>query len=794
MQPEVRAAKALADLKVLDLTTDFGYAGKLFADLGAEVVLVEPPAGHPGRVRGGGLRFAYCSAGKRSVVLDLDLASDRDAFAGLCRAADIVIDDRPRMFWSARGLDYDALAARNRGLVWCSIRPFGQTGPCDGFKGNDAVAMAMGGMAWLTGYEDLGPIVAAGELSTFAAAQYAAVMALLAAVGRANVGSGQYIDLSVQEVVALGTETAPQIFDLQGRQRRRLGEDERQAGVGVYACRDGYVLVYASEEGLGTGWTRLVEWLRESGIEEAARLADPAWLKNAYKSTPEARAEFRLVFERFAATRGKQTLFEEGQRRRIAVAPINDSAEIHRDPHLRARGYFSTLRWRGKVLECPGAPYRLSATPWASDGVVPEADEHGAVLRGRGEPARPAPAAALPRLPLEGVRVIDFTWVGAGPFTTKVLANFGAEVIKIESRERPDQLRRAEPLVGGRGLNESGYFANRNTNKKSIDLDMKRPGARDIVLAMARRADVIANSFSPGVMARFGLTYADVAAVNPGIIYLSMPLAGDSGPYREYLGYGMSIAALIGMYHACGVPGRRPVGTGTNYPDHLPNPLHAAFAVLAALHYRRRTGVGQEISISQIESTLAAYPDAVLRFAATGEVTGPGEAPADRVPHGVFRCLGDDRWCVISVGSDEEFEALCTAIGRPSLAGDPAFATIERRREHRDRLHRIVGAWTAERPPEAVVRLLQAAGVPAGAVQTPADLVNDAHLLERGFWQRLEHPVMGRTLYHGVAARWSKTPAQYRSSAPLLGQHTYELPALTGLDLSRWFGAPEVTQ
>ena len=375
-------------------------------------------------------------------------------------------------------------------------------------------------------------------------------------------------------------------------------------------------------------------------------------------------------------------------------------------------------------------------------------------------------------LPLSGIRVIDFTWVGAGPFTTKILADFGAEVIKVESRTRPDQLRRAEPLVGSRGLEESGYFAVRNTNKKSVSIDMKRRGARDLVLAMVRKADVMANSFSPKAMKKFGLEYADVAAVNPGIVFLSMPLAGVVGPYRDYIGYGMSIAAIVGMFALGGRPGRVPVGSGTNYPDHLPNPLHAAFAVLAALAWRRQSGRGQEIVISQIELTLAAFPDAVLDCAANGHVRGPGESREGYALRDIYPCAGDDRWCAVSVRDRGLLGALCYAIGRDDLAATANAATVEP----------ALRAWLKAQSAEAAEASLQAAGIAASVVAQPEDLLKTGNQLDkRGFWQQLEHPVMGRTLYHGIAAKFSRTSTEYRTSAPCLGQNNEELSDLAGL-------------
>lgn len=392
--------------------------------------------------------------------------------------------------------------------------------------------------------------------------------------------------------------------------------------------------------------------------------------------------------------------------------------------------------------------------------------------------------ASNEKLPLAGIRVVDLTWVGAGPFTTKILADFGAEVIKIESETRPDQLRRAEPLKGS-GLEQSGYFANRNSNKKSITLNIKTKEAREIVLRLAAKADVLANSFSHGVMERLGLGYADVARINPKIVYLSMPLAEPEGPYGSYLGYGMNISSLVGMTYIAAEPGRYPLGTGTNYPDHIPNPLHAAFAILTALRFVKHGGPGQEIVVPQTTSTMSMFPDAVLAYANNGEVVEPcGTESWDAAPRAVFPCAGDDRWVAISVHTDDQFSALCQIIGREGLATDPRYANADARRTNAAALKSEISQWTKRQNAEAAMQTLQAGGVPASVVASAADMVaNDEQLRSRGFWQYLEHPVMGRTLYHGIPALLSDTPIQYRAPAPLLGQHNAELAKWADLSL-----------
>ena len=252
---------------------------------------------------------------------------------------------------------------------------------------------------------------------------------------------------------------------------------------------------------------------------------------------------------------------------------------------------------------------------------------------------------------LAGLRVLDFCWIGAGAFVTRILADLGAEVIKVESRTHPDNLRLSGPhQPGAKPLEGSGYFASRNTSKKSIALNMSHPRARQIALTLASRCSIVSNNFRPGVMEKWGLGYGEVAAVNPSVIYLAMPMQGSSGPHRDYIGFGSTIAALCGLVSMAGRPGRPPLGTGTHYPDHVPNPGHALVAVLAAAFHRARTGEGQQIELAQIESTVNMLGPSVLACAATGALPQTnGNRRAGAVPRGVFPCAGEDVWCAIEV-------------------------------------------------------------------------------------------------------------------------------------------------
>ncbi len=376
---------------------------------------------------------------------------------------------------------------------------------------------------------------------------------------------------------------------------------------------------------------------------------------------------------------------------------------------------------------------------------------------------------------LNGVRVIDFSWVGAGSFTTRLLAEHGADVVKIESGTNIDSLRLGPPFARGEpGVNRSGYFAERNANKRSVVVNVKDPRGREIVHRLIADADVVANNFRPGVMDKLGMSYEVLRGINPRLIYLSMSMQGASGPERDYSGYGITIAATTGLTHLSGEPGRYPVGTGTHYPDHVPNPTHAALAVLAAIRHQRRTGQGQAIELAQTEPMIAMLGPAVLEWTARGTEPGPaGNRHPQWCPHGVFPALGDDNWIAIAVRKESEWQALCSELGLSSQLASLALA--DRRARIVD-IEAAVAERTATRSGSELMHALQKVSVPAGVVQTAADLVDrDAQLEFRGHWVRLAHAEMGESLYGVAPMRFSASSGELTSAAPLLGEHTRQI-------------------
>lgn len=379
------------------------------------------------------------------------------------------------------------------------------------------------------------------------------------------------------------------------------------------------------------------------------------------------------------------------------------------------------------------------------------------------------------RRALEGIRVLDFCWVGAGALVTKLLAEHGADVIKVESRARPDNLRVAPPFrPGANGLDGSGYFASRNNDKRSLALDMRKPRSRELARELARRCDLVTNNFRPGVMEGWGLDYETLRADNPRLVYLAMPMNGATGPDRSAIGFGSTIAAQAGLVHLSGRPDRRPVGTGTHYPDHIPSPGHALVALLAVLLQRQRTGVGRMIEISQLESTVSAIGSAVAAASAGAIPTRNGNRIRGHHPSGVFRCAGDDEWIAVAARNDEEWRQLAATLS-PGLADDPRFLTADARAAAEDELETTVAGLVRVRDRDELADELQSRDVPAWPVLTSEDLLRDEQLHARDFWRTLDHAVLGEiTMPSAPFAGRSDRTGPVRA-APLLGEHTREI-------------------
>jgi len=386
------------------------------------------------------------------------------------------------------------------------------------------------------------------------------------------------------------------------------------------------------------------------------------------------------------------------------------------------------------------------------------------------------------RLPLEGIRVLDFTWAWAGPQGTLLLALLGAEVIKVESRRRLDHAR-LRSLVAGpstTGPDHSFIFNTLNLNKLSLTLNLSKPEAVEIARALAQKSDVVTENMRPGVLERLGLGYEALRSIKPDIIMLSSSAVGGTGPERLYTGYAPTFAALGGLAYITGRPAGRPAPLMGTIDLRVGSTI--AFAVLAALYYRKRTGNGQYIDLSSAEAVSVLMGDAFMDYTMNSRVQERmGNRDRAIAPHNCYPCKGE-QWVTIVAGTEGEWQALCEVIGDRRLTEDERFADTYRRWENQEALDGLIGEWTAERSPQAVMETLQAVGVAAMPVYDGADLVRDAHVLERGIIEEVEHPAMGKKKVLGPPWRFSKTPAEIQRPGPLLGQHNdYVLGELLGM-------------
>jgi crotonobetainyl-CoA:carnitine CoA-transferase CaiB-like acyl-CoA transferase len=771
---------ALAGVRVLDLCDQKGaFAGKLLAGLGADVILVEPPGGSPLREippfldgvseRERSLFFWFYAAGKRGITLDLAHHTAPALLRRLAAAVDVVIESEPPGRLAALGCGADDLRAVKPRLVVASITPFGQHGPRREWRASDLVAQALGGMLSVNGRADGPPLGALGLQAYHQAGIMAAIGILSALMARDGTGRGQDVDVSLQAAVTGALEHVPGFWHQDGRIGRRQGTLHWTRYFRVGRCRDGWVMHCT----LGD-WTSLVEWMKADGIR-ADVLDDPSL--DEPKNRQAAAERVFDVLDAWAARYTVAELVEGAQLRRIPYAAVRAPEALLDDPHLAERGFFVPIEHPelGVHVPCAGAPFLLTDAPWRV-ARPPRLGEHTAEVFAELLDAVPPRAltSASPRAarPLEGIRVLDFTWVVAGPVTTRILADLGADVIKVE--------RRASLDFGDRRGGLSGSLMR---GKRSLVLDLNDPRGLDLARRLAAVCDVVIDNFSARVMTNLGLDYESVRTLRPDIVCVRMTGFGLTGPNRDHVSYGPTLQAITGYTLLMAEPGGPPAGFGYSYSDLAGGNL-GALAVLAALWHRRRTGRGQLVDLAQLEAVASLLGPLLLARAMDGGVSAPvGNASQELpgAPHGVYPCAGDDRWLAIAVLSDDDWARFVAAVG---WTPDPRFVRRADRLAHSELLDGLVSDWTRGQRAETAMELLQRAGVACGLVADAEDLcVRDPQLAARGHFVDVASPE-GRTVrLDGPPFLLSDTPARVSGPGPLLGEHgDAVLQGLLGLD------------
>jgi crotonobetainyl-CoA:carnitine CoA-transferase CaiB-like acyl-CoA transferase len=524
---------------------------------------------------------------------------------------------------------------------------------------------------------------------------------------------------------------------------------------GYYHCKDGSVFISLFQP---HHWDRLVDLMGD------ANLSDPAFRDRDHRQQHAELVNTRV--QAFAAGFERWALTEALQARGIPAAPLSTVADLASNVHLAARRFFRdfTQPPYGQ-LRTTGPLFRASASPLRIHRPAPRVGEPQAAgfeTTSVTSDMTPRVAFAQPQraLPLAGIRILDFSRVWAGPYGTRYLADFGAEVIKVESGQFPDGRRPDLP-----------DFAEINRNKRSITLNFQTPEGLELSKRLVAVSDVVVENFSPRVMAKYGLDYPRLQEVKPDLIMVSMPGFGHSGPHGAFASYGGPLMAYTGMALLWGYDDSPPdAHCKLAYPDYIAAGT-CALAILTALHHRARTGAGQFLEIAQVEATAAAIEPAFLDYFANGTVAAArGNRDPNRAPQGCYPCLGHDAWCVVSCHTDAQWHALAQIIGGPDLMQDVRFASLSQRWQQHDVLDALISAWTQAHTPHQVMHLLQAVGVPAGAVQTGEDLWRDPHLRARDYMLTLTHADAGRAEHPGLPVRLHGTPGQIRRPAGRLGE------------------------
>lgn len=769
----------LNGLRVLDMADERAeLCGRVLADLGADVVRLEPPEGAPSRRMPpfAGSRstfFEVRNFNKRSAVVDVTSDAGRDRLLDLLARADVWIETTKPGRLAALGLDPIELSQRFPHLIVASITDFGQTGPYRDFEATDDVLTAMGGEIFRSGVIGRPPLLVPGCFAYDVSGVMGAFAVLAAYWQRVQTGRGQHLDYSILEATAQVTDWSLANYSAIAGTGAPYLEIRNGSGIvyPMYPCKDGFVrLVVLSPR----QWHALREWLGNPEF-----LMDPHWDSLIGRMSIQQDILDPLYKELFT-TMGMSELSAEAQRRGIVMTPVMHPRAVLETEHYKERGSFTSVTFddgtSGQVasglLEVDGQRAGLRAP-------APAIGEHDAAIEASWPDARTAgESAPAPTRPLAGLRVVDFGHGGVGVEAGRLFAEYGADVIKIESRAYPDFIR----LVSGSEMSPS--FASSSRSKRSLGVNIKTPEGLDLVKKLIQHADVVIENNSTGTMSDLGLGWETIREVNPRVVMASSQLMGSRGPWASWLGYGPSTRPAGGMTWLWNFPdGGMPPGAGVIFPDHLVGRV-CAVAALAGLAGRERTGTGAHFEAAQVETVLTCMSQYFLQESIEpGSVKPLGNRREQGAPWGVYECAGEERWVVITCRNDDDWAGLRKALGEPEWAADPALSSVEGRHLAHDDIDDRISEWTATRSDREVMETLQSFGVPAGMMTYASDQPSDPHLQARGYLAEVEQPGVGSMILEGPAFYGSAMDRPFIGPAPALGQHTRDI-ATSLLDLS----------
>ncbi len=766
--------KLLKGYRALDLTDLSGQlCGRILADLGMEVIKIEPPGGDlvrrlpPFVTSPDGKQlsttFAHLNSGKESKVLDLEREAGRADFRALVGKADAVIESFMPGKMESLGLGYKNLSAMSPGIVMASITAFGQTGPKSRYVWSDLVALAVSGFLYISGDPSMAPCRPPETQGYYFGSVYAAAGLLAALYRRERTGRGDHVDVSMQEALAT-QEHIIRLYANEGQILKRQGSQHGQvAPARMFPCSDGYVYLYVTRQ----HWKIFLDVWKD----HPAEMEGSQWLNNLYRRSQIEK--LNPLLENFTRQYTRDELTHLLQARGIPCVPVNTPLGFARDEHVESRQFIAEVEHAGfGSAKQPASPFVIDGLRPAGQG-VPVLDSWRETEEKLNWAPRAVRSAAENKEngngPLHGMRIVSFDHVLAGPYGTTILAELGADVIKVESRRGGmDPFR----FFGtGEDPNVSPRFLEFNRNKRSLTINLKNPKGPKVLLDLVAKSDAVLDNYSVDVMARLGLAYEDLCRVKPDIINLRMPGLGCTGPKRYYSTVGVNITSFTGLTYLWNHPGvtNPPIGSQTVFPDYVSGVL-CAIIIISGVLYRERQKKGAFIDLAQSEATAFMIGPSLMEAIASGRDPDPiGNMSVAVAPHDCYPCKGNDRWCVITVEDDAQWEALARMLG-PDVERDQRFAKAENRLKHRDELKAIIERWTRERDGHEIMSELQQAGVPCGAVQDGADLNSDPHLKERGFIVAVQNERLGRVVLPGFPLRFADAALTRKWEFPVLGR------------------------